>query len=113
MSLRQSLALNLAKGCIVILVEYDGTTIACDGLTAIEARLIAEACADLRYRAQAHRRHTAALHGGVLGLFHAEPVTPCLRNPTAQSPIGIDIGKNLFHVVGNDRRGAIVSTKAF
>jgi len=40
MSLRQSLALNLAKGCIVILVEYDGTTIACDGLAAIEALVV-------------------------------------------------------------------------
>jgi len=48
------------KGCIVILVEYDGMTIACDALTAIEARLIAEACADLRHRAQTHRRHSCS-----------------------------------------------------
>ena len=35
--------------------------------------------------------------------------TPCLRNSTAAiAVIGIDIGKNSFHVVGLDQRGAIV-----
>jgi len=35
--------------------------------------------------------------------------TPCLRQPnTAIAVIGIDIGKNSFHVVGHDARGAIV-----
>jgi hypothetical protein len=35
--------------------------------------------------------------------------TPCLRHPVPRSPvIGIDIGKNSFHVVGHDARGAIV-----
>ena len=34
--------------------------------------------------------------------------TPCLRNSTAIAVIGIDIGKNSFHVVGHDKRGAIV-----
>ena len=35
--------------------------------------------------------------------------TPCLRNlNTAIAVIGIDIGKNSFHVVGLDERGAIV-----
>src|SRR5712675_3740737 len=35
--------------------------------------------------------------------------TPCLRHPsTAIAVIGIDIGKNSFHVVGHDARGAIV-----
>ena len=28
--------------------------------------------------------------------------------PTTMSVIGIDIGKNSFHVVGHDKRGAIV-----
>ena len=35
--------------------------------------------------------------------------TPCLRIPTAAiAVIGIDIGKNSFHIVGLDKRGAIV-----
>jgi len=35
--------------------------------------------------------------------------TPCLQTPnTAIAVIGIDIGKNSFHVVGHDARGAIV-----
>jgi len=35
--------------------------------------------------------------------------TPCLRQPIPRSPrSGIDIGKNSFHVVGHDARGAIV-----
>src|ERR1700693_3454565 len=35
--------------------------------------------------------------------------TPCLRHPILRiAVIGIDIGKNSFHVVGHDARGAIV-----
>ena len=35
--------------------------------------------------------------------------TPCLRHPIpAIAVIGIDIGKNSFHVLGHDARGAIV-----
>src|SRR6266404_7147450 len=35
--------------------------------------------------------------------------TPCLRNSTQRfAVIGIDIGKNSFHIVGHDHRGAIV-----
>src|SRR6266446_3119983 len=35
--------------------------------------------------------------------------TPCLRNATQRfAVIGIDIGKNSFHIVGHDHRGAIV-----
>src|SRR5258708_4790219 len=35
--------------------------------------------------------------------------TPCLRHPILRiAVIGIDIGKNSFHVVGQDARGAIV-----
>lgn len=35
--------------------------------------------------------------------------TPMPRTASAQiAMIGIDIGKNSFHVVGHDRRGAIV-----
>src|SRR5499426_1543082 len=34
--------------------------------------------------------------------------TSCLRINRAIAVIGIDIGKNSFHVVGHDRRGAIV-----
>ena len=35
--------------------------------------------------------------------------TPCLRHSTLRSPVvGIAIGKNSFHLVGQDRRGAIV-----
>jgi len=34
----------------------------------------------------------------------------CILN-TAIAVIGIDIGKNLFHVVGHDARGAIVAAK--
>ena len=33
--------------------------------------------------------------------------TPCLSPPQI-AVIGIDIGKNAFHVVGHDERGAIV-----
>jgi transposase len=34
--------------------------------------------------------------------------TTCYRNSTAFAVIGIDIGKTSFHVVGQDKRGAIV-----
>jgi transposase len=34
--------------------------------------------------------------------------TPMPRTKTTVAVVGIDIGKNSFHVVGLDRRGAIV-----
>ena len=35
--------------------------------------------------------------------------TPCPRNHNSEvAVIGIDIGKNSFHLVGQDRRGALV-----
>src|ERR1700683_5316914 len=44
------------------------------------------------------------LGGGAKDKEHAMPQTP----NTAIAVIGIDIGKNSFHVVGHDERGAIV-----
>ena len=38
------------------------------------------------------------------------PKTENTRSTTAIAVIGIDIGKNSFHVVGHDARGAIVLT---
>jgi hypothetical protein len=39
----------------------------------------------------------------------SEAGTPCLRHRIPRiAAIGIDIGKNSFHVVGHDARGAIV-----
>jgi transposase len=34
--------------------------------------------------------------------------TPCLESPTARLQCGIDIGRNSFHLVGQDDRGALV-----
>ena len=49
-------------------------------------------------------RQQAKLAGGTKDKEHAMSQTP----NTAITVIGIDIGKNSFHVVGHDARGAIV-----
>ena len=50
-------------------------------------------------------RQQAKLARGAKDKEHAMSQTP---NNTAIAVIGIDIGKNSFHVVGHDARGAIV-----
>jgi hypothetical protein len=49
-----------------------------------------------------------ALPAGDAGLGCITRSTPTPRITTTIAVIGIDIGKNSFHVVGLDRRGTIV-----
>jgi transposase len=53
-------------------------------------------------------RQQAKLASGAKDKEHAMSQTP----NTAIAVIGIDIGKNSFHVVGHDARGAIVLRKS-
>jgi hypothetical protein len=46
--------------------------------------------------------------GNLIESNHSETAEPWIRSRSAIAVIGIDIGKNSFHAVGHDKRGAIM-----